>query len=57
MWNDDAVKNVHIILNKPWDDKGGKGSSLDVTHLWWWEADEERRMKEKDAGLSEPEWM
>jgi hypothetical protein len=55
MWNDDAVKNMHYILgDKPWND-GGKGLSRDETHIWWWEVDEERKRKEKEAGLAELE--
>jgi hypothetical protein len=55
VWKDEEVKNIHYLLDKPWDDEG-KGKSKDETHLWWWEMDEERQMKEKQAGLSEPRW-
>jgi hypothetical protein len=55
IWKDEEVKNVHFILAKPWDDKL-KGESLEDTHIWWWEIDEERREKEKEAGFDEPRW-
>jgi hypothetical protein len=55
IWKDEEVKNVHYILAKPWDDKC-KGESLEDTHIWWWEVDEERREKEKQAGFDEPRW-
>jgi len=55
IWKDEEVKNVHYILSKPWDDKLGAESS-DDTHVWWWEIDEERREKEKEVGLREPQW-
>jgi hypothetical protein len=54
IWKDEEVKNVHLILNKPWNDKG-KGTSDDETHLWWWEADEERQTRERAVGLVEPQ--
>lgn len=40
MWDDSVVKNVHYILNKPWDDK--PGDKVDPTHKWWWEIEHER---------------
>jgi hypothetical protein len=55
IWDDKDVKNVHYILAKPWNDNG-KGNSEEETHLWWWEADEERQTMEKAVGLLEPRW-
>jgi hypothetical protein len=55
IWRDEEIKNVHFILGKPWNDKEVENSGED-THVWWWEMDEERQIKEKEAGLSEPEW-
>jgi hypothetical protein len=55
IWKDEEVKNVHYILAKPWDD-GGKGKGSEETHMWWWEVDEERQIKEKEIGLLEPSW-
>ena len=55
IWNDDAVKNVHFILGKPWDDKS-KTNSSEETHSWWWKADTERQIKERELGLKEPNW-
>jgi hypothetical protein len=55
IWKDNEVKNVHYILEKPWNDKA-KGDSNEETHVWWCEIDEERQRKEKDAGFLEPVW-
>lgn len=55
IWRDEDVKNIHYILDKPWDDKA-KGCSKEATHLWWWEADEARQKNEKERGLLEPDW-
>lgn len=30
--------------------------SSEDTHVWWWEADQERQVKEREAGLTEPDW-
>jgi len=55
IWKDEEVKNVHYILGKPWDDVDTINSGED-THVWWWEMDKERQMKEAEVGLREPEW-
>jgi hypothetical protein len=55
IWRDDEVKNVHYILGKPWNDKD-KSKGEEEIHVWWWEMDEERRMKEREAGFTEPQW-
>ncbi|KAA8652682.1 uncharacterized protein ATNIH1004_001587 [Aspergillus tanneri] len=59
IWRDENVKNVHYILSpKPWDEsedvrKGRTGTeqSRDPSHSWWWTLNEERLMKEKEAGI------
>lgn len=56
MWKDEEVKNVHFILRKPWNDKA-KGDNDEDTHVWWWEIDTERRIREKEVGLVEPSWL
>ena len=50
IWRDDEVKNVHYILDKPWD--GKEGSSPD-THKWWVKANEERIKEEKANGIDD----
>jgi hypothetical protein len=52
IWRDGDVKNIHYLFEKPWTVKGQRSE----THLWWWEMDNERQQKEKEMGLSEPEW-
>lgn len=57
IWRDEEVKNVHYILSpKPWDEyevvEGGrKSTSMDESHRWWQEMDEERLKEEKARGL------
>lgn len=43
IWRDAEVRNVHYILDKPWNlgRPGGQANPHDpdhVTHTWWWEA-------------------
>ena len=49
IWKDEEVRNVHYILDKPWD---GEGSSPD-THQWWIKANGERIKEEKDNGIDD----
>jgi inositol 3-alpha-galactosyltransferase len=43
MWNDDEVKNVHYIVDKPWSKRVGRDGVAgylgndSITHQWWWE--------------------
>jgi hypothetical protein len=64
IWRDEEVKNVHYILNpKPWDESeeekkhgfGDAGMGRDFCNGWWWECNDERKAKEKEAGI-EDEW-
>jgi hypothetical protein len=55
IWRDEEVKNIHYILDKPWNDNA-KMDNGENKHMWWWKADEARRKKEKEVGLSEPDW-
>jgi alpha-N-acetylglucosamine transferase len=41
IWQDDKVKNVHYILNKPWNENP-RDSNADPTHKWWWDVENER---------------
>ncbi|QSL65903.1 hypothetical protein MERGE_003040 [Pneumocystis wakefieldiae] len=49
LWDDNDVKIVHYILNKPWHDKSDNLDSQDPTHAWWWEFQKERLEKETDS--------
>lgn len=49
IWRDDEVKNVHYILDKPWD---GEGTSPG-THKWWIEANSVRIKEEKEKGIDD----
>ena len=49
IWRDSEVKNVHYILDKPWD---GEGSNP-ITHRWWIEANSERVRAEKEKGIDD----
>ncbi|ODQ52684.1 nucleotide-diphospho-sugar transferase [Saitoella complicata NRRL Y-17804] len=46
MWRDEEVKNLHFIIDKPWDDVDKKGEGK-VLHGVWWGVDGERREWEK----------
>ncbi|GAA5950791.1 hypothetical protein JCM21900_002019 [Sporobolomyces salmonicolor] len=37
MWRDDDVKNVHLILKKPWDHQLPESDPDYETHKWWWD--------------------
>ncbi|GAA5963268.1 hypothetical protein JCM3765_005782 [Sporobolomyces pararoseus] len=41
MWRDEDVKNVHLILKKPWYNQLPEGDPDYETHKWWWDAFEE----------------
>ena len=49
IWRDEEVKNVHYILDKPWD---GEGSSPD-THQWWIKANRERIKEERGNNIDD----
>jgi lipopolysaccharide biosynthesis glycosyltransferase len=51
IWRDDKVKNIHYILNKPWDED--LQNLTDETHGWWLRLNEERREKEKAEGVDD----
>ncbi|KAB2569028.1 Galactinol synthase 4 [Lasiodiplodia theobromae] len=38
MWRDDEVRNVHYIINKPWNFTLHSDDPDYVTHSWWWDA-------------------
>ncbi|KAI5474734.1 glycosyltransferase family 8 protein [Pseudohyphozyma bogoriensis] len=41
LWRDEDVKNVHYIIDKPWDCRVADMKEDDpnkVTHGWWWDA-------------------
>ena len=42
LWNDEDVKVLHYILNKPWESREFDGEDkVESTHRLWWEAWEE----------------
>lgn len=48
IWRDEDVKNIHYILApKPWEER----ESEDETHKWWWDVNDQRLAKEKEAGI------
>ncbi|KTW27804.1 hypothetical protein T552_02243 [Pneumocystis carinii B80] len=49
LWNNDDVKIVHYILNKPWHDENMGLNSDDPTHAWWWSLEKERLEKEMNG--------
>ncbi len=52
VWQDEAVKNCHYIMNpKPWDERPGEES--DETHKWWWAANLNRLHEEKTKGIED----
>ncbi|KAF9306131.1 hypothetical protein BGZ74_007478 [Mortierella antarctica] len=54
IWQDDQVKNLHLILNpKPWDEIDDKGewTGTDETHKWWLDMDRERKTAEREQGV------
>ncbi|KAG5436854.1 hypothetical protein PCANB_001607 [Pneumocystis canis] len=53
LWNDDDVKIVHYILNKPWSDENEGRDSDDPTHAWWWSLEKERKAEEMNSVVNE----
>ena len=51
IWKDGKVKNVHYILDKPWDEK--PEDAKNETHKWWHQVNAERVAGEKLKGLSD----
>ncbi|EMR08293.1 hypothetical protein PNEG_03138 [Pneumocystis murina B123] len=49
LWNDDDVKILHYILDKPWHDENESLNSQDPTHAWWWTLEKERLEKETNS--------
>ena len=49
IWRDDEVRNVHYILDKPWD---GEGSNPD-THQWWIKANADRIKMERANNIDD----
>ncbi|KAG5519262.1 hypothetical protein PMAC_001887 [Pneumocystis sp. 'macacae'] len=43
LWDDDDVKIVHYILDKPWSEENDGLNSCDPTHAWWWSVEKERK--------------
>lgn len=38
MWRDEEVRNVHYIINKPWEGRLAQNDPDFHTHEWWWQA-------------------
>jgi inositol 3-alpha-galactosyltransferase len=39
IWKDEEVRNLHYIVDKPWNKRAGNDGYLgndDQTHRWWW---------------------
>lgn len=55
IWRDAEVRVVHYIFaRKPWHDSDGGdggGEQVDETHRWWWEANRQRKVVEREAGI------
>ncbi|GAA6061250.1 hypothetical protein JCM10212_000691 [Sporobolomyces blumeae] len=49
MWRDEDVKNVHLILKKPWYNQLPEGDPDYETHKWWWDAFNEVQSSWGDA--------
>ncbi|GAA5918513.1 hypothetical protein JCM6882_001362 [Rhodosporidiobolus microsporus] len=52
MWRDEDVKNVHLILKKPWYYQLPEDDPDYETHKWWWDAFDELQASWGDA----PHW-
>ncbi|PWN88704.1 glycosyltransferase family 8 protein [Acaromyces ingoldii] len=50
MWRDDEVRNVHYIINKPWEARLARDDADYETHEWWWQA---YRAKEWDKIITD----
>ncbi|KAI5799897.1 nucleotide-diphospho-sugar transferase, partial [Geopyxis carbonaria] len=48
MWRDDEVRNVHYIVDKPWNVRKGEAGEDEEVHGWWWD-----EMEEWIAGMEE----
>lgn len=57
MWRDEEVKNVHYILQKPWDKQVGRdvGGPDEITHSWWWQ-EWDRCCKDRAGGVHPDRW-
>jgi len=53
IWRDENVKNVHYILTpKPWNTREVREEDK-VTHGWFFDINDERIAKEKEAGVDD----
>ncbi|CAO1628546.1 unnamed protein product [Sympodiomycopsis kandeliae] len=57
MWRDEEVKNVHYILQKPWDHQVGRdiGGPDQEAHSWWWQ-EWEKCCIDRAGGVSPERW-
>lgn len=54
IWRDENVKVVHYIFGpKPWDGGPEQGKADEVLWDWWWDADRERRHRERAKGVED----
>ena len=49
LWRDEEVRNLHYIVDKPWNTGRKVGTDDEVTHGWWWDEFRcwEAQMKDK----------
>ena len=60
LWRDEEVRNVHYILDKPWDvGWPGPAHKDEDAHLhgWWWDAYRTLQNDPAQVGLSNAEWQ
>lgn len=56
LWKDEEVKNLHYIVDKPWNKRIGPDGVAGhlgrdgITHSWWWEEYEEWQNKRNEVG-------
>jgi lipopolysaccharide biosynthesis glycosyltransferase len=56
IWRDSEVRAVHYIFaTKPWHEsvKEGELDGLDETGVWWWRANWERMLGERNIGIED----
>ena len=51
IWRDNEVKNVHYILDKPWDHKSQDEQHF--THDWWHDINADRLAAEEKQGVAD----
>lgn len=55
MWRDEEVRNVHYILNKPWNYTLEADDPDAQLHQWWWDA--WHKLEISKAGMQEDLWQ